>query len=752
MRPLFRGEGCAVDGGISVAGNPLNRLLDATSGDQFHAQQMREGYLGGGGPPMGPMMGGQMMQPMMGKPGGLDEAWQEAGRMGGPMPGGGPVLGEAMRDQLRQHLEAGSSSGMAHAPGFFSGGPQMMPHAGPNSMEAMEATWAMSMQGVPQGMAPVGPAIRSDWAQRAQSGEAAMEMAFQQAQAKAAMPGPMAANPEAAAQMEMAWSQQGQRPGFMPPSMMGAGLMGPAMAMGPSMMGPGLGMPMGSSGMTMAAASPPAAAVEVTKEAEPEVKVEEAKTAEPVQDDNADLAQAAQMVEMLRNSGNPKFANSKFVNFIDAISKRDLQFKENTVVDRDGEVVDWDSLYDTEAATASSAEVKELGNLWQKSGGLEDGEAALEAMEEAWKNAGGLTDPTVEQIEAMMGSMMNGAGETDFMEGLRPSWMDEMPAAREPTEYSFQENNSYLEGPLDCLAEAQRLLREGRDREAMLALEAEVRRNPESSEGWRLLGQLYAEMDQDVEAIQCLRKGHEVDPYNLDSLLALGVSCTNELDRLPALRYLREWIENHEEHQVLVAGLDPPPEYEMDEWRAQVTMLFQQAAQANPHDADVFVALGVLENINMNYTGAVQALASACRLRPNDHTAWNKLGATLANSGKSEQAVIAYHSGLQLKPNYARSWANLAIAHANLKQYTDAMRFYLSSLVLNPEATHIWNCLHGAVLSSGNMDREIFTAIGEKDMGKMTELVGGVLDPQQLPKPAPSLEQPAEEVLKSMGL
>lgn len=27
----------------------------------------------------------------------------------------------------------------------------------------------------------------------------------------------------------------------------------------------------------------------------------------------------------------------------------------------------------------------------------------------------------------------------------------------------------------------------------------------------------------------------KVDPYNLDSLLALGVSCTNELDQLPAL-------------------------------------------------------------------------------------------------------------------------------------------------------------------------------------------------------------------------
>merc|ERR1719498_773318 len=62
--------------------------------------------------------------------------------------------------------------------------------------------------------------------------------------------------------------------------------------------------------------------------------------------DTADMSQAAQMVEMLRNSGNPKFANSQFVSFIDKVSKGDLQFKENTVVDRNGEIFDWETLYD----------------------------------------------------------------------------------------------------------------------------------------------------------------------------------------------------------------------------------------------------------------------------------------------------------------------------------------------------------------------------------------------------------------------
>jgi peroxin-5 len=266
-----------------------------------------------------------------------------------------------------------------------------------------------------------------------------------------------------------------------------------------------------------------------------------------------------------------------------------------------------------------------------------------------------------------------------------------------------------------------------------------------------MLGQLYAELDQDVEAIQCLRKGHEVDPYNLDSLLALGVSCTNELDQLEALRYLRRWIENHEEHGVLAQGLTPPPEYDYEAWRLQVTSLFNQAAVSNPLDANVFVALGVMENINRNYDAAIQALAAACRLRSNDHTAWNKLGATLANSGKSEQAVIAYHQGLQLKPNYARSWSNLAIAHANLGQHADAARFYLSSLVLNPQATHIWNFLHSAVLNM-NVNASEMQAVDQRDLAACTKAIEGVLDPLTLPKPKQELPQPPDEILASIGL
>lgn len=728
MRPLFRGEGCAIDGaGISVAGNPLTRALDAVTNDQLHAQAMREGYMGGPRP-MGPMMGreGPMLD-AMGKPGSaLDQAWGEVGHMRPPMQQQGPVLGDHMHDQLMQHMmrppghqgpEAGFFGDMREpVPGAdwaseFSGGPP--PGVGGLMRPPMPGPeWANEFAG--QHMRPPGPAD--------------MEAIFQQARAVNQMQDPRLMGPP---DMEAAFMEAAHK------------------------------AEMEAAFQSAAVPAPQAAQAEMEaafQQAEMEAAFAEAQSST---NDQADLAQAAQMVDMLRNSGNPKFANSQFVSFIDKVSKGDLQFKDNTVIDRDGNTVDWDTLYDTQAATASDSDRRELEQLWAASGSSEA--AALEgawrdgdpSLEDVWNSGLPTSERDLEQLWKQAGLDMEGAWDQAghaAMFGDPELAMDQIwtSAGRDgKEEYSFASDNPYLDSA-DPLAEAQRLLREGRDREALLAFEAEVQRNPESSEGWRQLGELYAQLDQDVEAIQCLRKGHEVDPYNLDSLLALGVSCTNELDRLPALRYLRMWIENHEEHQHLVHGLEMPAEYEYEAWRRQVTSLFEQAATANPLDADVFVALGVLENINHNYDAAVRVLSTACRLRPNDHTVWNKLGATLANSGKSEQAVVAYHQCLQLKPNYARSWSNLAIAHANLGQHADAARFYLSSLVLNPDAVHIWNFLHTAVLNMNTVDA--FDAIDHRDLARCSKLIDGVLDPEALPKPCEFLQQPADEILATIGL
>jgi tetratricopeptide (TPR) repeat protein len=52
---------------------------------------------------------------------------------------------------------------------------------------------------------------------------------------------------------------------------------------------------------------------------------------------------------------------------------------------------------------------------------------------------------------------------------------------------------------------------------------------------------------------------------------------------------------------------------------------------------------------------------------PQDWLLWNRVGATLANSGHADQALEYYSQALQMNPMYIRARYNMGIALANLK-------------------------------------------------------------------------------------
>jgi Flp pilus assembly protein TadD len=45
-----------------------------------------------------------------------------------------------------------------------------------------------------------------------------------------------------------------------------------------------------------------------------------------------------------------------------------------------------------------------------------------------------------------------------------------------------------------------------------------------------------------------------------------------------------------------------------------------------------------------------------------DFQLWNRLGATLANSGSPEEAIDAYRRALELKPSFTRAIYNLGVS------------------------------------------------------------------------------------------
>jgi len=69
---------------------------------------------------------------------------------------------------------------------------------------------------------------------------------------------------------------------------------------------------------------------------------------------------------------------------------------------------------------------------------------------------------------------------------------------------------------------------------------------------------------------------------------------------------------------------------------------------------------------------------------------WNKYGAALANSMRTEEAMNAYKIAIDLRPNYVRTLVNIGLANNNQTKFDDAIVSFLNALILNPKAEHIW--------------------------------------------------------------
>ena len=272
----------------------------------------------------------------------------------------------------------------------------------------------------------------------------------------------------------------------------------------------------------------------------------------------------------------------------------------------------------------------------------------------------------------------------------------------------------------DWMEEGYREFHAGNMTAAIQAFEMELQQmDMDNATAWCMLGKCHAENDMDALAIQCLEEAVNRDPYSMDALLSLGVSYVNELNHVAALQNLKEWILHNPKFANLdVNGRDDlyapsttattttigtSTDAAFDEVQRLLLSALDYQMQHNRNDqnmtASVLEALGVVYNVSRDYDAAIDVLQQSCALRPHDYQLWNKLGATLANSGteRSEEALSAYHQALQIKPKYARAWLNMAIAHSNLQQYDDAARCYLQTLSINPNAEHCWSFLRIAL-------------------------------------------------------
>ncbi|RIB20629.1 hypothetical protein C2G38_1175625 [Gigaspora rosea] len=218
--------------------------------------------------------------------------------------------------------------------------------------------------------------------------------------------------------------------------------------------------------------------------------------------------------------------------------------------------------------------------------------------------------------------------------------------------------------------------------EIALAFEAAVRKDSGNSDAWMLLGNTQAQNEKEEAAIRALQKAVEMNGNNLTALMSLAVSYTNESYDQQAYLMLERWITA--KYPDVVTRTAPMNNRDI---HSRVTELFIQAAREAPEgqnmDPDVQVGLGVLFYGSGNFDKAVDCFVSALNTRKDDYLLWNRLGATLANSGKSEDAIEAYHKALDLKPTFVRARYNLGVSCLNIGCYSEAAEHLLGALSMH---------------------------------------------------------------------
>jgi len=214
--------------------------------------------------------------------------------------------------------------------------------------------------------------------------------------------------------------------------------------------------------------------------------------------------------------------------------------------------------------------------------------------------------------------------------------------------------------------------------DSVLEKEAAVQAEPGNAAAWLSLGLKQQENEREGMAIAALHKALEIDPSCKEAWLGLAVSYTNENQREAAMESVERWIDSNDKYSSVVAAHRSVNPSHVAAGLAQrhkeitdTLIAIARSAASVPAgaemDADVQVALGVLFNASEEYEKAVDCFSAALGARPDDWLLYNRLGATLSNSGRSDEAIGYYGRALELQPGFVRAHFNACVACMNLK-------------------------------------------------------------------------------------
>ncbi|KAJ7072152.1 hypothetical protein C8F01DRAFT_1102757 [Mycena amicta] len=427
-----------------------------------------------------------------------------------------------------------------------------------------------------------------------------------------------------------------------------------------------------------------------------EFSSQEAALAPQIQDpkqvahDADELARTAGiLLETVRDAENPKFKNSEFMTLMRGLRDRDIVVDGNDMVQNTGQVD-----VKGKGRALNNNIPMEPSTTYRQVAPQRPAEAVAIAEEdpnEAYFRQENI-DYQYYWAEANAAQATKASTSNADWDRLQQDW-DNFEATNVgivPVDrYRFQQNNPYLASP--AATTRHHLAHQGREAflESVLELEASVQRNMTDAHAWYDLGVKQQANEREQQALQALRRAVELDPTHLPSWLALAVSHTNNGDRAETADAIRHWVDGNERYRDAVTqfrannpdSVDAPIQERYGRL-IQCLIVMARSDTSGQIDADIQIALAVLLNSNEDYEKAQDCFRTALAVRPDDWLLYNRVGATMANSGRAEEALQYYLRALELNPLYIRARFNLGISCINLRRFEDAAHHILDALGL----------------------------------------------------------------------
>ncbi|KAJ7747335.1 hypothetical protein B0H16DRAFT_1663672 [Mycena metata] len=428
--------------------------------------------------------------------------------------------------------------------------------------------------------------------------------------------------------------------------------------------------------------------------------------------DGDELARTAGLLlETVRDAQaqNPKFQNSAFLGLMRSLRDRDVVVEGNEMVQNTGDVKGKGRAVDAPQTTLSFEErpdllahasvtanlkrivANSLGKNPQAEGMQqeEDPNDAYFRQENAeyqryWAQANAPPQASTSQLQQN--------AEWDQLQADWDNFEATSTGIHPVDRYVFQQNNPYFTDK-PSLTTRHHLAHAHQGRQAfldsVLELEAAVQRNMTDASAWFDLGVKQQANEREKQALQALTRAVELDPSYLPAWLALAISHTNDGNRQGTHDAIHNWVQRNERYGGAVARYRAAhPEREGmpigERFGNLIQCLIEMARSESGGevDADIQIALAVLLNTNEEYEKAQDCFRTALAVRPDDFLLYNRVGATMANSGRAEEALQYYLRALELNPVYIRARFNLGISCINLRRFDEATHHILDALGL----------------------------------------------------------------------